>query len=100
VRLAAPPDDHQQVPTHVIGLVVSPHTRSAYLGYERRNVNSPRLLARIVRWRHRGTFLAGSQDVARIDMNCVTLRSDYRRSPPGSGGRRAVRFSATRLGEA
>lgn len=59
--------------------MVSPHTRSAYLGYERTNVNAPWLLARILRWRHRGTFLAAWEDVARVEMNCVTLRPGFRR---------------------
>ena len=79
VRLAAPPDDHQQVPMHLVGLVVSPHTRSNYLGYERTDVRAPRLLAWIMRWRHRETFLAAWDDVARVDMKCVTLRDDFRR---------------------
>jgi sporulation protein YlmC with PRC-barrel domain len=79
VRLAAPPDDHQQVPTRVLGFVISPGTRTSYLGFERTNVTGPWVLARIIRWWHRGTFLAGWEDVARIDENCITLRSGFRR---------------------
>ena len=79
VRLAAPPDDHQQTPTHVVGLVISPHTRSSYLGYERTDARAPRLLARIVWWRHRETFVAAWDDVARVEETCITLRSDSRR---------------------
>lgn len=36
------------MPTHVLGLVVSPRTGSSYPGYERTNVNVPQLLARIL----------------------------------------------------
>jgi hypothetical protein len=79
VRLAAPPDDHQQVPTTVWGFVVSPHTRLSYLGFERTDVNAPRMLAALLRWRHRGTFLAAWEDVARIDASSVTLRDGYRK---------------------
>lgn len=82
VRLAAPPDDRQQSPTHVLGFVVSPHTRSGYLGYERTDARAPWLLAKIIRWRHRGTFVVLWDDVARVDMTCVTLRPDFRRYSP------------------
>jgi sporulation protein YlmC with PRC-barrel domain len=79
VRLAAPPDDHQQVPTHVWGFVVSPGTQSSYLGYERSGVNSPWALATLLRWRHRGTFLAAWDDVARVATDAITLRPGYTR---------------------
>jgi hypothetical protein len=79
VRLAAPPDDHQQVPTTVWGLVISPRTRSSYLGYERTDVNSPRMIAALLRWRHRGTFLAAWEDVVRVDVDSVTLRPGFQR---------------------
>ena len=32
-----------------------------------------------LRWRHRGTFLAAWEEVARVEMNCVTLRPGFRR---------------------
>jgi hypothetical protein len=79
VRLAAPPDDHQHVPTRVLGFVISPGTRTSYLGFERTNVTGPWALAKLIRWWHRGTFLAGWDDVARIDKNCITLRQGFRR---------------------
>ena len=67
---------------HLVGLVVSPHTRSSYLGYERSGVNEPRVLATLLRWRHRGTHLVLWNDVARIDTDAVTLRAGFRRCSP------------------
>ncbi|OBF94490.1 hypothetical protein A5790_10400 [Mycobacterium sp. 852002-51152_SCH6134967] len=66
----------------LFGLVVSPHTRSSYLGYERSGVNKPRALAALLRWRHRGTRLVLWQDVARIDSDAVTLRPGFQSYSP------------------
>jgi hypothetical protein len=79
VRLAAPPDDRQQIPTHVLGLIVSPRTGSAYLGFERTDISGPWALAWFFRWWHRGTFLAAWEDVARVDDGCITLRPNFRK---------------------
>ncbi|OMC04977.1 hypothetical protein A5733_20755 [Mycobacterium sp. NS-7484] len=70
--------DHPPCP-EVVGLVVSPRTRSSYLGYERRGINAPALIAAIAAWRHRDTFLAAWEDVARIGSERVTLRAGYTR---------------------
>ncbi|WKG05153.1 hypothetical protein [Mycolicibacterium sp. HK-90] len=70
--------DHPRAP-ELVGLVVSPRTRSSYLGFERTGINAPAVIAAVARWRHRGTFLAGWDDVARISSDHVTLRSGYRR---------------------
>ena len=78
LKLAAEPSSAPEV----VGLVVSPRTRSAYLGYERTGLDAPALIAAIARWRHRHTFLAAWGDVARVGADHVTLRADYdRRSP-------------------
>ncbi|MFN6545548.1 hypothetical protein [Mycolicibacterium nivoides] len=66
-----------------MGLVVSPRTRSSYLGYERTGNNAPALIAAIARWRHRDTFLAAWGDVGRIASDHITLRAGYRRHSPG-----------------
>jgi sporulation protein YlmC with PRC-barrel domain len=63
----------------VLGLVISPRTRSSFLGYERTTANAPVLLAHLLRWRHRGTFLAAWEDVARVGEDSVGLRSRYTR---------------------
>jgi hypothetical protein len=75
------PADHPQAP-QLAGLVVSPRTRSSYLGYERSRVDRPRLVAALLRWRHRGTFLASWQDVAVIETARVVLRAGYTRRSP------------------
>lgn len=66
----------------VTGLVVSPRTRSSYLGYERTGIDAPAFIATIAAWRHRGTFLAAWGDVARVGSDHVTLRAGYSRHSP------------------
>jgi sporulation protein YlmC with PRC-barrel domain len=69
-------------PPRLAGLVVSPHTRSSYLGYDRTDIHGPALIAAIAHWRHRGTFVVVWEDIARVGSDHVTLRSGYvRRSP-------------------
>jgi sporulation protein YlmC with PRC-barrel domain len=70
---------HDPYTPRVLGLVVSPRTRSSFLGYERSTATAPFLLAQMLRWRHRGTFLAGWEDVARVGDGLVALRSGYTR---------------------
>jgi sporulation protein YlmC with PRC-barrel domain len=75
VRLSVSGDmDDRPNPPKVFGIIVSPHSSSSYLGYERRRVDSPRVLASLLRWRHRGTFLALWSDVDDVDRRRVTLR--------------------------
>lgn len=74
-------DDHPGEPT-VFGLLVSPRTHSSYLGYERSDARKPRALAALLRWRHRGTFLALWNDVARIDVNTLSMRAEFTRYSP------------------
>lgn len=73
----------------VHGLLVSPRTASSFLGYERSDETSPALVARFMRWRHRGTFLVLWQDVgdARVahavgQHAVVRLAPGYRRWSP------------------
>jgi len=63
----------------LFGLVVSPRTRSSYLGYERSEARRPAVLAALLRWRHRGAFLVLWEDVARIDADCIRLREGFSR---------------------
>ncbi|ABK69694.1 PRC-barrel domain-containing protein [Mycolicibacterium smegmatis] len=65
------------------GLVVSPHTRSSFLGYERTGINAPAVIAAIARWRHRGTFVVEWADIARIGVDRVILRGGFERHSPG-----------------
>jgi hypothetical protein len=59
------------------GILVSPHARSSSLGYERSDVRSPALIAALVRWRHRGTFLVRWEDIERFDPQKITLRTGF-----------------------
>ncbi|MFC4629781.1 PRC-barrel domain containing protein [Promicromonospora alba] len=75
------------------GLVVSPRTRTSFLGFERSDVRHPWPVAQLLRWLHRGTFLVHWPDVARVpasqddhtdrDSRAVTLRAGHRRYEPG-----------------
>jgi hypothetical protein len=77
------PEYDQPMPrlkTH--GLLISPHTNSATLGYERKNVRSPWPIAALDRWRHRDSFLVLWDDVEGIDVGTVTLRPGHPRYSP------------------
>jgi hypothetical protein len=80
IRLVVAGDcDRNPPPPQLLGLVIGPRTRSSYLGYERSDITQPRLLAALLRWRHRGTFVADWQDIARVAVDHVTLRPGYTR---------------------
>lgn len=79
--LDQPPDGLLAAP-RVHGLLVSPRTGSSFLGYERRDVRAPALLARWLRRRHRGTFLVLWPDVEHLADDEVVLRAGYRRWSP------------------
>jgi sporulation protein YlmC with PRC-barrel domain len=66
----------------LFGLLVSPRSRSSFLGYERSATNEPRVLCTLLRWRHRGTFLLAWADVAVVDADAVRLRRGYTRHSP------------------
>jgi hypothetical protein len=74
--------DGQPLEPQILGVLVSPRSRTSYLGYERSAAVRPRLLAALLRWRHRGTFLAGWDDIAAIETSTVRLRSGYTRYSP------------------
>lgn len=83
VRLGIDGDlDHDPGQPRILGLVVSPRTRSSYLGYERTGVKHPVLLRTLLCWRHRGTFVCAWSDIAGIDNHRVCLRSGFTRYSP------------------
>jgi hypothetical protein len=87
VRLTFAGDPQDDPPTpRIQGLVISPRTTSSYLGYERTDANAPLLVAALMRWRHRGTFLARWEDVARVGSDALTLRPGYTRLPAALRG--------------
>ena len=57
----------------LIALIVSPHSRLSFYGYERGSVNGPAVIAAIVRWLHRDSYIVPWECVARIDENGVAL---------------------------
>jgi hypothetical protein len=63
----------------LVGVIVCPYTRGSYRGYERTGATAPWPLANLLRWRHRGSFLALWEDIARLDDRRVELRDGYRR---------------------
>jgi hypothetical protein len=83
VRLTIAGDPQRDPPMpRLLGFVISPHTRSSFLGYERSAADAPAMLAALLRWRHRDTFVAAWDDVARIGSDQVKLRSGYTRYSP------------------
>ncbi|MBO9555330.1 PRC-barrel domain containing protein [Cellulomonas sp.] len=70
----------------VHGLLVSPRTGTSFLGYERTGLRAPALLARYLRWRHRGSFLVHWTDVEEASADRVTLVEGYRRWSPAMFG--------------
>jgi len=85
LTIAGDPDEDPPIP-RLLGLVVSPRTRSSFLGYERSAADAPVMIAALLRWRHRGTFVAAWDDIARISSDLVKLRSDYTRYSPALRG--------------
>jgi hypothetical protein len=61
----------------LLGLVVSPHSASSFLGYERTPLSQPWPLPQMLRWRHRGSFLVLWEDIARIGAASVRLRAGF-----------------------
>ncbi|MGY4646559.1 PRC-barrel domain-containing protein [Mycobacterium sp. URHB0021] len=83
VRLAIEGDlDDRPDQPKLFGLIISPHTESSYLGYERADARRPKLLAALLRWRHRGTFLALWHDIANVSAESVGLRQRFERYSP------------------
>lgn len=83
IRLSVDGDLNDKPPSPTLfGMVVSPRTASSYLGYERSDARQPVMLAALLRWRHRGTFLTLWDDIARIDAESVALGEEYVRYSP------------------
>lgn len=70
------------------GFVVSPHGRASYWGYERRGTSSPALVAAVLSWLHRGTFLVEWGQVDRIDEDLtIHLAENFEALSPSLDGR-------------
>jgi sporulation protein YlmC with PRC-barrel domain len=66
----------------LVGLLVSPRSRTSMWGYERTDVRAPWPIAQYLNRVHRGLFLAAWADLARIDADRVVLRDGYERHDP------------------
>lgn len=60
----------------LIALIVSPHGRSSFYGYERGRVNGPAVIAAIVRWLHLDSRVVPWDCVSRIENGAVILGVD------------------------
>jgi sporulation protein YlmC with PRC-barrel domain len=70
----------------LLGLVVSPHSAASFLGYERTGLSRPWPLPRMLRWRHRGSFLVLWEDIAMIGAESVRLRPGFTAYSPALDG--------------
>ncbi|MBM7502967.1 PRC-barrel domain-containing protein [Agromyces aurantiacus] len=66
----------------LVGLLVSPRSRTSMWGYERTGVSAPWPIAHYLRRVHRGLFLAAWADIARVDEGRVVLRTGFERHDP------------------
>jgi len=78
LQLDARRTDERPGTARPVGLLVSPHHRKSFLGYERTGVESPRPIAWIAERLHRGTVLVPWEDVTAIG-NDIELRPGFRR---------------------
>lgn len=68
------PDDGSA--PQVVGLVVGRRRGTAFLGYERRSTRRPALVAHLLAWRQRGSFLVDVSDLTWVpEDGHVELRS-------------------------
>jgi hypothetical protein len=79
LRRKTPSRNRNPPAPRLLGLVISPRTNSSFLGYERCDADAPMMLAAFLRWRHRGTFPAAWEDVARVGTELVRMRPGYTR---------------------
>lgn len=76
--LDGPPHQLMAEP-RMLGVVVGPHSAASFLGYERNGITQPRTIARILGWRHRGSFLVLWEDIALVGPRSVRLRPGFTR---------------------
>ena len=69
----------------LVGLLVSPRSATSFMGYERK-AGGPVLVARLLRWIHRGSFLVAWESIAAFHDDRVELRPGYERLDPSLDG--------------
>jgi sporulation protein YlmC with PRC-barrel domain len=82
VRFIVDDDDEPLTGTATLDtLIVSPHSRTSFMGYERSNVTAPLFIARFLRWRHRGSCLIEWNEVSWVEPGTIRLRPGYTTGP-------------------
>lgn len=76
------PPDGLLAQARLHGLLVSPHRRGSFLGYERIGVDRPRLINSFLARRHAGTVLVLWRDVEAVDDDGVRLAAGFSRYDP------------------
>jgi hypothetical protein len=71
--------DQAMPPARLHGLIVSPHTKSSPLGFERTEIRSPWPIAQLEHWLHRDSFLVLWADIAAILPERIQLRPGFTR---------------------
>jgi sporulation protein YlmC with PRC-barrel domain len=75
-------DDEPRIGTAQLDtLIVSPRSRTSFMGYERSNVTAPLFIARFLRGRHRGSCLIEWNEVGWIEPGTIRLRPGYTTKP-------------------
>jgi len=64
------------------GFIVSPHTKSSPMGFERTEIQSPWPIAQFEHWLHRDSFLVLWADIAAILPGRIQLRPAFTRYSP------------------
>jgi hypothetical protein len=57
----------------LIALIVSPHSRMSFYGYERGRVNRPVVIAKAIEWVHRRSRVVPWECVQRVERDAVIL---------------------------
>jgi len=65
----------------LVGLIVSPRSAASFLGYERRSMDRPVVIASLLHWMHRGSRLVPWESIAGFYDDRVELRADYESLP-------------------
>ncbi len=66
----------QEGELELIALIISPHTRLPFFGYERGRVSGPAVIAGLSSWLHRGSRVIPWECVERVEKDVVRLNCD------------------------
>lgn len=83
--LVGDPDGSGRSTARLDSFIMSPHTRTSFMGYERSKAVAPVFIAAYLAWRHRGSQLVEWSDVTWMEPGEIRLRRGYRPSSPTDG---------------